>query len=61
MPSKKERAKLNASIASRFPQGSTKGDPLATTVRLGNGFRSVNSLQFSSKSIAKGLPIFSNK
>ena len=61
MPSKKQRAKLNASVAARFPKGAAKGDPLAYTLTLGQSFASVNSLQFSSKSLAKGLKLFSLK
>ena len=61
MPSKKQRAALNASVAARFPKGSAKGDTLAYTLTLGQSFRSVDSLQFSSKSKAKGLKLFSLK
>ena len=61
MPSKKQRAALNASVAARFPKGATKGDPLATTLTLGSSFASVNSLSFSSVSKAKGMKLFSLK
>jgi hypothetical protein len=61
MPSKKQRAKDTLSVSMRFPKGSSKGDTLAHTLTLGQSFKSVNSLQFSSLSKAKGLPIFSNK
>ena len=59
--SKKQRAALNARVAARFPKGSGKGDPLANTLTLGQSFKSVNSLQFSSQSKAKGLKLFSLK
>jgi len=58
---KKQRAALNASVAARFPKGSSKGDPLAHTLTLGQSYASVNSLQFSSQSKAKGLKLFSLK
>ena len=58
---KKQRAALNASVAARFPKGSGNGDPLATTLTLGQSYASVNSLQFSSVSKAKGLKPYSLK
>lgn len=59
MPSKKQRAKLTASVMQRFPIGSSKGDPLAHTVSLGSSFRTVNSLSFGSVSKDKGKKLFS--
>lgn len=59
MPSKKQRAKLTASVTQRFPIGASKGDTLAHTVTLGSSFRTVNSLSFGSVSKAKGKKLFS--
>lgn len=61
MPSKKQRAKLNASVEQRFPKGASKGDTLAHTLTLGQSFKSVDSLSFGSVYKAKGLKPFSLK
>ena len=61
MPSKKQRNKLNASVASRFPIGATKGDTLGNNNALGNSFRRINSLEFGSIRKAQSLKPFSLK
>ena len=47
MVSKKAKARLNASVMQRFPQGKTKGDTLGKTIYLGQSFRAPNPVTSS--------------